>query len=146
MATSLLTGSPAPSPLLSTGPSDDFSCHVSPSMLMAAHGEERQTEGERGGCERTQNPKNPSRRQKTTTKKTTLRVSSAINTANRAAIVLVSQGEREREKKNMLNKVAGDLQHKKKKKNPLLTSFKRWQHKRRKRGLAVSSCPYLNLS
>lgn len=47
-------------------------------------------------------------------KKKTLRVSSAINTANRAAIVLVSQGERAREKKNMLNKVAGDLLHKKK--------------------------------
>lgn len=45
VATSLLTGRPASSPLLSTGPTDGFSCHVSPSMLMAVQGGDRQKEG-----------------------------------------------------------------------------------------------------
>lgn len=45
MATSLLTGKPAPSPLFSTGPSDGFSCHVKPSKLIAAH-KETEREGE----------------------------------------------------------------------------------------------------
>lgn len=45
MATSLLTGKPAPSPLFNTGPSDGFSCHVKPSKLIAAHkGTERERE------------------------------------------------------------------------------------------------------
>lgn len=53
MATSLLTGKPAPSPLFNTGPSDGFSCHVKPSKLIAAHKgmegqRERETEGEGG--------------------------------------------------------------------------------------------------
>lgn len=39
VATSLLTGRPAPSPLFNTGPSDGFSCHVKPSKLIAAHRE-----------------------------------------------------------------------------------------------------------
>lgn len=43
VATSLLTGKPAPSPLFSTGPSDGFSCHVNPSKLIAV----AQREGER---------------------------------------------------------------------------------------------------
>lgn len=48
MATSLLTGKPAPSPLFNTGPSDGFSCHVKPSKLIAAHkGTERERERER---------------------------------------------------------------------------------------------------
>ena len=48
MATSLLTGKPAPSPLFNTGPSDGFSCHVKPSKLIAAHkGTERESEREK---------------------------------------------------------------------------------------------------
>lgn len=47
MATSLLTGKPAPSPLFSTGPSDGFSCHVNPSKLIAAHKERGKKEGGR---------------------------------------------------------------------------------------------------
>lgn len=39
VATSLLTGRPAPSPLFNTGPSDGFSCHVKPSKLIAARRE-----------------------------------------------------------------------------------------------------------
>jgi len=54
VATSLLTGKPAPSPLFNTGPSDGFSCHVKPSKLIAAQ-KERQREKVEGGreCERT---------------------------------------------------------------------------------------------
>lgn len=39
VATSLLTGRPAPSPLFNTGPSDGFNCHVKPSKLIAARRE-----------------------------------------------------------------------------------------------------------
>lgn len=47
VATSLLTGRPAPSPLFNMGPSEGFSCHVRPSRLMAAHKEKRIENGER---------------------------------------------------------------------------------------------------
>lgn len=44
VATSLLTGKPAPSPLFNTGPSDGFSCHVNPSRLIAAHKDREKSE------------------------------------------------------------------------------------------------------
>lgn len=47
VATSLLTGKPAPSLLFNSGPSDGFSCHVNPSKLIAA----KRREGERRRCE-----------------------------------------------------------------------------------------------
>lgn len=46
VATSLLTGKPAPIPLFNMGPSGGFSCHVNPSKLIAAHKERRRGEEE----------------------------------------------------------------------------------------------------
>lgn len=51
VATSLLTGKPAPSPLFNRGPSDGFSCHVNPSKLIAAYKEKERLEEEVWGHE-----------------------------------------------------------------------------------------------